>query len=550
MAARTKSAEMDIGGPGGKVSLRDLGRYEGQVARLDPARFMPLPPPYDDPEAQPALRSLTESQRERLDDSLDGFTALRFPRPASRDEEDRLVRSFLSGLRKLLSRDDNWTFLGPLMLRLDYCARCQTCAEACPIYIASGRQEIYRPTFRSELLRRIIKKYINPGGRIWAAFQGADIDLNWRTVIRLGELAYRCTLCRRCAQVCPIGIGNALIAREIRKVFSQEMGIAPPELHKLGTVQQLRTGSSTGMTPAALADTIELMQEEVEEKTGMKFEWPVDREGADILLIHNAGEFLSWPENPEAFAIILEKAGISYTLSSELLGYDAVNYGVWYDDVQFARIARKQMEVARKLKVKKIVIGECGHAHKALTVVADRLLGGDLNIPRESCLTLLDEIVSSGRLKLDPSRNDFPVTLHDPCNIVRLMGIVEPQRRILRRIAPRFREMTPNGTMNYCCGGGSGFAIIDAVNFPDWRSAVAGRMKLKQILDAFAGEDPAQPKYVCAPCSNCKGQLRGLFEYFDTTRKCNIHYGGLVELIVNAMSDIEKPYINFATEEW
>ncbi|MEW6547679.1 MAG: (Fe-S)-binding protein [Bacillota bacterium] len=532
------------------ITLRDIGNTDGQLVRLDPAEFVPLPHPYDRPDAQPPLRSLTESQRQRLDDSLDGFTALRLPRPQSRQEEEKLVRSFLAGVRRLLSRDDNWTFLGPLMLRLDYCAKCQTCAEACPIFVASGRKEIYRPTFRSELLRRIIKKYVMPGGRIWGAFQGADIDLNWHTVARLGELAYRCTLCRRCAQVCPIGIGNALLTREIRKVFSQEMGLAPVELHKLGTVQQLKTGSSTGMTPAALLDSIELMEEEVEEKTGMKFDWPVDREGADLLLIHNAGEFLSWPENPEAFAIILEKAGISYTLSSELMGYDAVNYGVWYDDVQFARIARKHAEVARKLRVKKIVIGECGHAHKALTVVADRLLAGEMNIPRESCLTLLDHIVSSGRLKLDPRRNDFPVTLHDPCNIVRLMGIVEPQRRILRKIAPRFREMSPNGVQNYCCGGGSGFAIMDGVNFPDWRSGVAGRMKFKQILEAFAGElDPSIPKYVCAPCSNCKGQLRGLLDYFDATRKCGIYYGGLAELIVNAMTDFEKPFISFDADQ-
>ena len=84
-----------------------------------------------------------------------------------------------------------------------------------------------------------------------------------------------------------------------------------------------------------------------------------------------------------------------------------------------------------------------------MIVIADRVLTGDLNIPRESSLPLLEEIVMSGRIKLDPSRNNFPVTLHDPCNMVRLMGIVEPQRRILRKDlppvpgddAPRRREL-------------------------------------------------------------------------------------------------------------
>ena len=52
--------------------------------------------------------------------------------------------------------------------------------------------------------------------------------------------------------------------------------------------------------------------------------------------------------------------------------------------MQFARVAVKHAEAARRLKVGRIVLGECGHAHKALSVVADRMLAGDLNIPRES----------------------------------------------------------------------------------------------------------------------------------------------------------------------
>ena len=112
---------------------------------------------------------------------------------------------------------------------------------------------------------------------------------------------------------------------------------------------QLKTGSSTGMSREPFLDNVEFMEDDVEERTGMTFKWPMDKAGADILLIHNAGEFLAWPENPEAFAIILEAAGLSYTLSSELCAYDGVNYGVWYDDVQFAKVAIQHAEVARKL---------------------------------------------------------------------------------------------------------------------------------------------------------------------------------------------------------
>jgi len=526
-----------------KIKIKDMARSDGQLVTLEPSDFMQLPPPYD--EARP-LKELTEDQKARYEASLDGILAVAIPKPANAGEEEEFVRKFLSGLRKLLTKENNWTFLQPLVHSLNYCVKCQLCNDSCPAYVASGKQEIYRPTFRPEVLRRIINKYLKKEHGILAKLTASDIELNFTLLARLAELAYRCTLCRRCAQVCPLGVDNALISREIRKLFSQELGIAPAELHEKGTVQQLNVGSSTGITPKALANIIAFMEDDIEEKTGKKIKIPVDKEGADVLLVHNAGEFLAWPENPEAFAILFDAAGIDWTLSSEMVGYDAVNYGIWYDDVQAARIAVHHAEAAKRLKVKKICVGECGHSHKALMVIADRILTGDLNIPRVSAMPLLEDLVCNGKLKLDPSRNMFPVTLHDPCNMVRLMGIVEPQRRIVRAICPQFREMEPHGVENYCCGGGSGFAIMQSMNFPDWRGGVSSRMKMKQIIDAFADTpDPEVKKYVCAPCSNCKGLLRDSIEYYDAWNKSGIIYGGLVELIVNAMVDLEKPFIEW-----
>ncbi len=522
------------------IRVEDISKPGGQMAILDPKDFMPLPYPYNEAGVRP-MKLLTDDPRPRYECSFAGIVGTGILKPGSKEEEERRVKAFLEGLKKLLSEENNWTFLQPLMLSLKYCAKCQTCNDACPIYVSSGKQEVYRPTYRSEVLRKIVHKYVDGRG-IFDRLSGDNFELNWTTLARLVESAYRCTLCRRCAQTCPMGVDNGLISHEIRKLFSQELGIVPQELHEKGSVQQLRVGSSCGMTPHALRDIIEFMEEEIEERTGRKIKMPLDQEGADILLVHNAGEFLSWPENPEAFAILFDAAGISYTLSSEIACYDAVNYGVWYDDFQLARVVLKQAQAAKELGVKKIVVGECGHAHKAMIVISDRVLTGELNIPRESCFPLFEQIVFSGKLNLDPQRNNFPVTLHDPCSIVRMMGIVEPQRRILRKICPQFREMDPHGVENYCCGGGSGFAIMPSMNFPDWRHSVSGRMKLKQILEVF--QDIISPdirKLVCAPCSNCKAQHRDLFQDYDVGERCNIEYTGLVELIVNAMADFEQP---------
>ncbi len=531
-----------------KIKVADISKTAREpLTHLEGRDLMPLPPPYDGPAGQHDWPPLPAQTLAGCECFLDDTCVVNFPQPKTKQEEDELVGKFLSGLEKLFNRDNNWTFLQPLVLTMEHCTKCQTCSDACHIFEASGRNEIYRPTFRTEIVRRLYFKYVKRGGLL-SAWQHGDIQLNWPLVARLLELCYRCNLCRRCAQACPIGADNGLVARELRKVFSQEMGITAKELHEKGSMLQLRVGSSTGMNAAAVRDNMDFIDEDTSERAGIAVKTPWDVEGADILLIHNAGEIVAWPDNPGAFALLLNAAGISWTLSSELAGYDSINYGVFYDDAQFARVAIKHAEAARKLKVKKIVLGECGHAHKALTLIADRVLTGDLNIPRESSLTLLRDIVTSGRIRFDPARNDFPVTLHDPCNLVRLMGVVEPQREILRKLCPQFREMEPHGVMNYCCGGGSGFAIISGNNFQDWRFQVSGRKKLLQILTAFEDcLDPSIPKYVCAPCSNCKGQFRDMFTYYGLWEKHRILYGGLVELIVNAMSDVKPGFLEW---EW
>ncbi|MFH2205004.1 MAG: (Fe-S)-binding protein [Elusimicrobiota bacterium] len=527
------------------LRVEDFGKNgSAPLTSVSMQDLIPLPPPYDKDE--PVWKEIKPETKESIVCNLDGVVACSLPQPKSEEEKQEMVEKFRSGLGKLLSKENNWTFQQPLTLSLEYCAKCQTCNDACPVYEESGNNDLYRPTFRSEVWRRLVNKYVKDGPQWLAKFKHGDIDLNWTTITRLYELAYRCTMCRRCAQACPMGVDNGLINHELRKLFSQELGWAPKELHEKGTVQQLEVGSSTGMTPMVVKDNIEFVDEDFSEESGLDAKTTWDKEGAEVLLIHNAGEIMAWPENPAAFAIILNAAGIDWTLSSAEPSYDGVNYGLFYDDMQLARIALKHMGTAKKLKVKKVVMGECGHQHKAMMTIADRILVGDMNVNRESCLPLLEKIVFSGKIKFDPKKNDFPVTLHDPCNITRNLGIVEPQRRILRYLCPQFREMTPHGVENYCCGGGSGFAIMSGNNFANWRIAVGGRKKLKQVLGAFSDQPgPEVKKYICAPCSNCKGQFRDILEYYKCKERSNIIYGGLVELIVNAMVDIKQPFIKW-----
>ena len=154
----------------------------------------------------------------------------------------------------------------------------------------------------------------------------------------------------------------------------------------------------------------------------------------------------------------------------------------------------------------------------------------------------------SGRLKLDPARNDFPVTLHDPCNMVRLMGIVEPQREIL---APDLPGVPRDGAAR------RGQLLLRRRQRlrhherPQLRRLAVPRVgpeEARQVLKAFGDcLDPSIPKYVCAPCSNCKGQFRDMLAHYGLWERHRILYGGLVELIVNAMTDVKPGFIEW---EW
>lgn len=135
-----------------------------------------------------------------VDLTLDGYAAIGLPKEISPEKEKELIQKFLNGLKKLLDPEANWTFYRPLKLTLDLCQKCHNCADACPIYLASGGDEIYRPNYRAEILRRIYRRYFKWYGKIpiLRKFCGADIELNATVIKQLAELAYRCTLCRRC----------------------------------------------------------------------------------------------------------------------------------------------------------------------------------------------------------------------------------------------------------------------------------------------------------------------------------------------------------------
>ena len=109
-------------------------------------------------------------------------------------------------------------------------------------------------------------------------------------------------------------------------------------------------------------------------------------------------------------------------------------------------------------------MGECGHAHRIMEMMM--LKGswwGELPFRIQNCMQFTAEQIRAGRLEFDTAKNPQPVTYHDPCNFGRSCGITEEPREILRAACSDFREMTPNRSENWCCGGGGGLSAMDDI---------------------------------------------------------------------------------------
>jgi len=137
-----------------RINIREIGcNPSEQLLTIGAESLTPLPDGKGIDNG-PAVKSLTTEQRNHYECSLDGVVALRLLKPKTKEEENKLIQSFLDGLRKLLSKENNWTFLQPLLLSLDYCAKCQTCSEACPIYPCQRTTRNISPTYRQKYCDR------------------------------------------------------------------------------------------------------------------------------------------------------------------------------------------------------------------------------------------------------------------------------------------------------------------------------------------------------------------------------------------------------------
>jgi Fe-S oxidoreductase len=401
---------------------------------------------------------------------------------------------------------------------LESCVRCGLCAESCHVYL-TDHESASMPAAKVARVARLYRRYHTWAGRMLPRLTGAG-ELDERGLVELAEAAFgRCTMCGRCTLNCAVGLDPAAVIG-LARAMAAAAGMVPAGI-QANVTAALETGNSMRIPADEVRETMRWLEDDLKATTGdPTIALPVDRAGARVLYALNPREIKFFPLSISAAAQVFHAARESWTLTST--DFDITNYGYFANDRKAARsISERLLRRAEELGVAQLIVAECGHGYRSLRWEAPEWLQRTQPFEIRSFVELLDEYVAEGRIALDPGRNPERVTLHDPCNLVRNGGVIEPQRRVLRRAARDFVEMTPNRERNYCCGGGGG--LLAASEYAPRRIAIGG-LKADQIRRTGA-------RVVVSPCHNCIDQLMELNKHYAL----DVEVRTLAEVVADAL---------------
>jgi Fe-S oxidoreductase len=402
----------------------------------------------------------------------------------------------------------------PIASYFSSCVHCGICAEACLFYTETGDPK-YTPIHKLEPMRRIYQQEYTLLGRL-AKMVGLAKPVTDAELAEWQELVYNsCTLCGRCSVVCPVGNDIVYMVRKMREGMSAA-GHSPEGI-KGAVTRTINIGSPMGVKLPA----VKAQMKHVETDTGIAI--PLDQEGVEYMVTLSSMEIINFPEYLAAIAKIMRHVGKTWTLSSE--AFEATNAGMQIGNSDLARvIVSRVVAGAEKLKVKTVISPECGHAYTALRWEGANLIGRPFTFKVQHIVEVLEEFRLAGLLKPDGMETDR-LTFHDPCQLARRGGVIQPQRNLMKMVAKDFVEMPDAGFMNWCCGGGGGASSIEE---GEELRLEAFKRKKRQL-------DAVKPDRLVTACANCRIVLEEGLEHY----KMNLPVVGLTETIAEHIPDAE-----------
>lgn len=436
-----------------------------------------------------------------------------------------------------------------LRVYLDACVHCGACSDKCQFYLGTGDPK-NMPVARQDLMRSVYRRHFTLAGKLFPKLVGAR-ELTRELLDDWYRYFHQCSECRRCSVYCPYGIDTAEISMAGREVLDAVGYGAKYSNEIIGKVH--RIGNNLGLPGPALADTLAGLEEDVKEETSADVRFPLDEHGAEVLLVTPSADFFAEPhvDSLIGYAKVFHQAGIRWTLSSH--ASEAGNFGLFIGNYeQMRKIALRIREAALELGVKRIVVGECGHAWRVAYSFWNTLagIGAGGNDPFARALqSQLDpryrqpmhvcevtwDLLQRGALTVDPEANDHRiVTFHDSCNVARGAGMGDTPdgqftipRAIVRAVARHYVEMRPGTTHEetFCCGAGGGLLSDELMDL-----RVKGALPRMEALREVVDRDGVN--FMATICAICKAQFSKVLPYYGFDRAL---VGGVHQLVSTAI---------------
>ncbi|MGC8906497.1 MAG: (Fe-S)-binding protein [Desulfomonilaceae bacterium] len=389
---------------------------------------------------------------------------------------------------------------------LNTCVHCGLCSDACHWFLSNDRDPRFSPVGK-------VKQ------TLWEILRRKG-DVDQELLKDCSRIAHtECNVCRRCSMYCPFGIDIAYLLLTVRRICSL-LGIVPQFLQDTVNSHAV-TMNQMWVKQDEWIDTLQWQEEDARaEVIGARI--PLDKEGADVFYSVIAPEPKILAQLIGNMAQIMRVAGIDWTMPS-FDGWDNSNMAMYSGDFEtMGRVERAHHEAALKLKARRIVMGECGHAFRGAVYDGPKWLGWkEPPIPLIHAVDFYHELITTGRIKI-AKKFETPVTVQEPCNIIRGRGLGQKLREIINATCSDFRPPEPAFEHNYCCGAGGG--VINCG--PPWKTS---RVKGNQVKAEQLAATKA--KIVITPCHNCHSGIEDIIGGY----KLGMHVKFFSEILIQVM---------------
>lgn len=392
---------------------------------------------------------------------------------------------------------------------VETCAHCGLCSEACHFYLSRDRDPRFSPVGK---VKQTIWEMVDKKGKVSVEF------MKQATQIAQTE----CNLCRRCVQYCPFGIDIGYMMSMVRRIV-HKLELTPLYIQDTAHSHSA-TMNQMWVKDDEWIDALIWQEDELREELP-NARIPLEKEGAEIMYSVIGPEPKFRTQLIYQAAAIMNEAGCDWTMPATP-GWDNSDMAMFTGDSEMmGRLKRMHFETAARLRVKKIVMGECGHAFRSVYDTGNRVLGWQMPpVQVVHALEFYWDLLNEGKIKV-AKQIEEPVTFHDPCNVVRGRGLHEKAREVVRAFCPNLVEMHPNREHNICCAAGGG--VINC-GPPFKNSRVESNSVKAEQLKATG------VKLCIAPCHNCHGGLEDIIHKY----KLDMELKFLGEIIYDCM---EKP---------